>query len=67
LNSALSPFCTASKSNERKLSNGKDGKTRMLDLEDSMLWVNREGFALVRAEVKVERAVLAQGILPRMR
>jgi hypothetical protein len=49
------------------LSNGKDGKTRMLDLEDSMLWVNRVGFALVRAEVKVERAVLAQGILPRTR
>ena len=49
------------------MSNGKDGKTRMLDLEDSMLWVNRVGFALVRAEVKVERAVLAQGILPRTR
>ena len=49
------------------MSNGKDGKTRMVDLEDSMLWVNREGFALVRAEVKVERAALAQGILPRTR
>ena len=49
------------------MSNGKDGKTRIVDLEDSMLWVNREGFALVRAEVKVERAVLAQAIFPRTR
>jgi hypothetical protein len=39
----------------------------MLDLEDSMLWMNRVGFALDRAEVKVESAVLAQGILPRTR
>ena len=39
----------------------------MLDLEDSILWVNRAGLAVVRADVKVEKAVLAQGILPRTR
>ena len=39
----------------------------MLDLEDSMLWVKRVGLAVVRADVKVEKAVLAQGMLPRTR
>lgn len=35
------------------MSNGKDGKTRTEDLDDSMDWVKRVGLEDVRADVKV--------------
>ena len=40
---------------------------RMEDLEDSMVWVKRVGFVVVRVEVKVWKARIAEGRLPRTR
>ena len=65
----LSPFWTESRSSDRKLRRGSEGKTRMVvpDLGDSIDWVKREGLADVRAEVNVEKEVEADGRLPRTR
>ena len=63
-----SPFWAASKSKERKLSNGMEGNIRndRPDFDDSRGcdMARRAGLDVVRCEVKVERARFADDKLP---
>jgi hypothetical protein len=62
-----SPFWVARRRRVRKLRRGREGNTRTLDLEDSMLCVKSVGFVVVRMEVNVEKAAVAFLRLPRTR
>ena len=62
-----SPFWAARRTRVRKLRRGREGNTRILDLEDSMLCVKSVGFVVVRMEVNVEKAAVAFARLPRTR